>query len=54
MFREILLTLDILAKLGEGGMSSLLKNYERLTPTPGSSIMKYHKKLIPRSGRCLI
>jgi hypothetical protein len=40
----------IIATLGEGGMSSLMKNYKRLTPSPGSSFNRKYDKLIPQAG----
>jgi hypothetical protein len=39
-----------LEKLGEGGMSSLIKKYIKLIPQSGSSFSKKYNKLIPFAG----
>jgi hypothetical protein len=41
----------ILAKLDKGGMSSLMKNHNKLTPSPGPSFGEKYNKLVPPDGR---
>jgi hypothetical protein len=52
----------ILAKLGEacpakgsrqarGGMSSLIRDHKKLTPSPGPSFSEKYNKLVPQGAR---
>ncbi len=36
---------------GEGGMPSLMKNHNKLTPSPGPSFSEKYNKLVPPDGR---
>ncbi|MCG3118979.1 MAG: hypothetical protein ALAOOOJD_01275 [bacterium] len=36
----------IIEKLGESGMSSLIKNHKKLTPSAGSSFIEKNNKLV--------